>query len=242
MREREPFTRDDLEELGDLYARATAVVPMREIAAGGGDAATIAVRHDVDDNAGSLDTALRLAEWEAERGWFSTYFLLHDAHYWPQVGEAARELEQLGHEVGLHLNAIAEGIRQRRDPRAILDEALADLREHVTVTGTVAHGDMLCHAWGFVNDELWLECQRPAYGNPGRYVGGVKIDPVSLADYGLTYDANWLSRGDYLSDSGGQWSQPFDKVAARFPAAGQLHVLVHPDWWAHAFAADEVPA
>jgi hypothetical protein len=51
----------------------------------------------------------------------------------------------------------------------------------------------------------------------------------------LDFDANWLPRGDYLSDSGGRWSQPFSEVAAAWPARGQLHMLVHPCWWTEAF-------
>jgi hypothetical protein len=61
------------------------------------------------------------------------------------------------------------------------------------------------------------------------------------SNYGLEYDANWLPRGDYLSDSGGRWSQPFEKVAGYFGEV-QLHVLVHPDWWAQAFAPTAVAA
>ena len=56
-----------------------------------------------------------------------------------------------------------------------------------------------------------------------------------LAHFDLDYDANWLERGRYLSDSGGRWSTRFETVAGGFPFAGQLHMLVHPDWWAEAF-------
>jgi hypothetical protein len=49
-----------------------------------------------------------------------------------------------------------------------------------------------------------------------------------------------LSRGTYLSDSGGRWSQPFEQIAAE--RVGQLHMLVHPDWWGEAFAPVEAAA
>ena len=35
---------------------------------------------------------------------------------------------------------------------------------------------------------------------------------VAGSSYGLAYDAAWLPRGDYLSDSGQVWSRDFDKV------------------------------
>lgn len=240
MRDRAPFTAIDLQDLEALFSRASDVVPMREIAAGLRDPSAIGLRHDVDDNHGSLTTALELARWEADRGYASTFFLLHGSHYWGDVFDAARELVDLGHEVGLHCNSIAEGIRQRRNPLDILDEALAELRAAVPVVGTVAHGDGLCRdssgAVRFCNDEVFVECARPELGAPDRTVEGVAIVPRPLADYGLSYDANWLPRANYLSDSGGRWSQPFDRVADGFPFAGQLHLLVHPDWWIHAFA------
>lgn len=246
------FTAADLEALDALlYARADAVVAMRDVL--GGTARTIGLRHDVDDNPGSFATALRMAEWEHERGYASTYFLLHDSHYWGEhMLRYAPRLEALGHEVGLHVNAIAEGIRQRRDPHDVLTEALAYLRSSgVTVTGCVAHGDDLCYADAaktvlrFVNDEVFTESARPNVGKPTRTIrvngSACQLLPMSRRAYGLEYDPNWLSRGDYLSDSGGKWSQPVDEVAGRF-GSGQLHMLVHPDWWKQAFTREAVAA
>ncbi len=215
---------------------------MNVIANGNTDPAVLGLRHDVDDNRGSLDTALRLAEWEQERGYASTFFFLHGSYYWPQVGGAAKEILALGHEPAIHVNAIAESIRQSRDPHAILTEALAEIREYVPITGAVAHGDQLCHLHGFVNDEIFVECARPTYGLPDRAVNDVLLAPRSMKEYGLDYDANWLSRETYLSDSGGSWSQSFDAVANGFPYKGQLHMLVHPDHWGAAFARQEVAA
>jgi hypothetical protein len=248
MRSEAPFQADDLAELdARLFSRAERVVPMRDVFKGDRGERVIGLRHDVDDNPGSFETALRLAEWEFERGYSSTYFLLHDSHYW---GEdmlcRVQAFEDLGHEVGLHVNAIAEGLRQAREPHDILSEALSELRAAgVRVVGTVAHGDNLCHTANFVNDELFSECARKDYGKPNRHVhfDGVvwQIRPMSRRAYELEYDANWLSRRDYLSDSGGKWSQPFSAVVQRF-GEGQLHMLIHPDWWGGAFAPVEVTA
>jgi hypothetical protein len=71
---------------------------------------------------------------------------------------------------------------------------------------------------------------------------GVHIAPMSRRAYQLEYDANWLKRGDYLSDSGGEWSQPFEALVAGWPDLGQLHILIHPDWWVEAFQPAEVAA
>jgi hypothetical protein len=220
---------------------------MFDVARGDNGAGVIGLRHDVDDNPGSFRAALEMAAWEAEHGYSSTYYLLHGAHYWDEEMLCiVPEFEELGHEVGLHVNAVAEALRQNRDPHAILREALYQLRSAgVRVAGCVAHGDNLCHAAGFVNDEIFTECPRPDWGARDRVVSHqgvhVKLRQRTLEHYALTYDANWLTRGDYLSDSGGRWSQPWETAVVRF-GKGQLHVLIHPDWWTHAFEREEVSA
>jgi hypothetical protein len=235
-----PFRREDLEELGDFLHLAERVVPMYDVARGDTGAGVIGLRHDVDDNEGSLDTAVRMAEWEFEQGFASTYFLLHDSYYWgEEVLFVAEQLEDLGHEVGLHINGIAESLRQHRDARLIVREAVDYLRTAVRVVGCVAHGDHLCRKGHFVNDEMFTESRRPGYGDSDRQIVidemSTKINPVPRSDFGFEYDPNWLGRGNYLSDSGGKWSQPWCAIADVFPERSQLHMLVHPDWWSRAF-------
>lgn len=234
-----PFTIDDLVDLDSrLLAPARRVVPMFDVFKGDRGSDVIGLRHDVDDNEGSFETALAFAEWEFERGYASTYFLLHGSHYWRDaLAETPRFLE-LGHEVGIHVNAIAVALAEDGDPHAILFTALEELRAYVPVRGCVAHGDRSCHAHRFVNDEMFTESARPDYGRPDRFLTSgeivIQLEPVSRSLYGLEYDASWLPRSDYLSDSGGRWSQPIDDVVDR-DRDGQLHVLVHPDWWSQAF-------
>lgn len=245
MRPQAPFRASDLEELdARLLSRAERVVPMYDVARGDTGAGVIGLRHDVDDNQGSLDTALAMARWEFARGYSSTYFLLHGSYYWgEQALNAAEEFEELGHEVGIHVNAIAEALRTQSDPHVVLAEALAYLRNSARVVGCVAHGDPLCRRKDesvvFVNDELFSESPRPGIGPATRTLvfkgRRMRLAPIPRSTYGLEYDANWLSRGNYVSDSGGRWSQPFERVVSGFPGDGQLHVLVHPDWWSEAF-------
>lgn len=254
MRDAAPFLASDLEELdARLLSRAERVVPMRDVYKGDTDARVIGLRHDVDDNPGSFDTALRMAQWEFERGYSSTYYLLHTAYYWDQALVEASRFEELGHEVGIHVNAIAEGLRTRREPHLILARAISDLRASgVRVVGCAAHGDPLCrdgHRLVFVNDEMFLESPRSECGAPDRLVEREKVvlplSPLSREVFGLEYDANWLSRGDYISDSGGYWNprrDSFELAVRHWSEAGQLHLLIHPDWWADAFAPAEVAA
>lgn len=241
MRTVEPFQQDDLAELDmRLLDRAARVVAMEDVAQGDTEPGVIGLRHDVDN---VIEPAVAMAEWEAERGYRSTYFILHTAPYWDNktlLQDSLAAISEQGHEIGIHCNALAEACETGRDPADILHQAIDELRSYgYPVTGVVAHGDRLCHTVGFVNDEMFLESRRSSRGEPTRELGGVhtvKLAPVSRERFGLEYDASWLPRADYLSDSGGRWSQPFSEVAERFPTLkGQLHMLVHADWWPQAF-------
>ena len=250
------FDHTDLERLDALLSRAERVVPMRDIHMGDRNPRVIGMRHDVDavsDRAlDAFETALQMARWEFDRGYSSTYYLLHSSHYWNADNLVrALEFEELGHEVGIHINAIAEGLRHRRSPDWILCEALVDIRSvGLRVDGGVAHGDHLCHRARFVNDEMFCESPRPSWGDPFRIVQWkgteVPLEPKPIGDYHLKYLATHLPRGDYLSDSGGTWSDGlggnFADVIERWPEMGQLHVLQHSDWWSAAFETQRVAA
>ncbi len=210
---------------------------MGEIADGNHDERVIGMRHDVDNE---IMPAVAMAAWEAERGYHSTYFILHTAPYWQdkeRLKAALLAIRGLGHEIGFHVNAITQAIETGEDPLDIALDASDELRSYgCDVRGVVAHGDTACYVHHFINDEIFLESPRSEYGAPDRFISrGVKLDPISRADLGFDYDPNWLPRGEYLSDSGGRWSKPFAQVADEWPSAGQLHMLVHPDWWDEAF-------
>lgn len=248
MRDRAPFQPDDLCDLDELlFARADAVVAMREIHDGEGSFGVVGLRHDIDDH--GFEAALQIARWEAERGYRATYFVLHTAPYWTdrRLRGSLEEIASLGHEIGIHANAVAEALRIGGDPAVILAAAVDTLRVWgFDVRGVAAHGDPGCYddtgRLRFVNDEMFTECARPEMGDPDRIIRGqavmVRLQPRPLAEFGLEYDTYRLPRALYLSDSGGRWSVPFDEMCDRFPTPdGQLHVLWHPDWWAEAFPA-----
>jgi hypothetical protein len=110
------------------------------------------------------------------------------------------------------------------------------------VTGSVAHGDRLCHTVGFINNEIFEECLRPAthqpdrvleYADPAGATRRLQLRQRPMADFGLDYEANYIGHTRYLSDTGGRWSRPFGEVDAVFEREGGfLQMLVHPVWWA----------
>ncbi len=239
---------NDLDKLDRLLDRATAVVSMREVYAGATDPRIIGLRHDVDN---TIDEAVDFAQWEFERGYRATYFILHNAPYWADKDRlqiALRMIQVFGHEIGIHNSALSDAAVTGDDPRLALCEAILELESYGhDIVGTVAHGAPECYGDDgrvrVVNDEMFRECARPELGPPDRAVGATTIRPESLAEYGLDYDANWIGRDSYLSDSGGSWSPPgFDMVAQSWPGIGQLHLLVHPCHWTAAFSTKGVAA
>lgn len=233
-----PFQPADLVALDQFLDRAAHVVPMEYVYEGGMNLpGVIGLRHDCDN---VIHPAVRMAEWEASRGYASTYYILHTSPYWQDktlLRESLERIAELGHEIGIHNDAITVALETGRDPADILHEVTDELRSYGhTIRSTVAHGNHRCHVDKYVNDIMFQECERDHYGDLSRF----GWEPTPLSEFGLDFDANWLPRGDYLSDSGGRWSKPFDDVAAAWPANGQLHMLVHPDWWAEAFEPAKV--
>lgn len=269
MRARAPFQTEDLEELDvRLLAKASRVIAMEDAFDGDKAANTIALRHDCD-SAASLDIAARLARWEADRGYRSSYYILHTSAYWnsSSFSRLLDEIAGCGHEIGIHTDALAESLVTGEDPDIILDRAVTRLRDlgH-QVRGVAGHGNAICNRtaargepW-FSNDEHFIECRRTHLGGDPMppadrmlWRGNItrKLAPRHLADFGLEYEALWLSVPFYfrLSDSGGHWNdEGFEQIVETFSsqidvteAAStnedpmQLHVLQHPDWWGAAF-------
>lgn len=218
----------------------------------------VAMRHDVDHD---LDYALEMAYWERERGFRATYFLLPSAPYWndPHLVAKALQLQDYGHEVGLHVNILAEwAAGSTDDPGRRLGEQLARLRDGgVRVCGIAAHGDRLCYEHDLANDWAFAELRPddPRQTEDGRTAEGTR-DPegrralryppdhtarrpdgasfalwsLSLVDYDVAYHA-WHTRFDrYFSDSGGGWTRTPDPLGFE-PGDERWQILIHPIHW-----------
>jgi len=216
----------------------------------------VVLRHDVDHD---LDLALEMAFWEHRRGYRASYFLLPSASYWQDelLDEKVLQLTDYGHEVGLHLNGLAEWADGRVDDvQGRLRSGLATLRTAgVEVIGTAAHGDKSCYTHGVINNWVFSDL-RPA--NPASEDGlsaeGVPSpDPafripypgdtitredgatfalwsIPMADLGLAYEAVRLPMDGYYSDSGGSWSRSPDPMTVDL-STGRHQVLIHPEYY-----------
>lgn len=195
------------------------------------------LRHDVDHD---LEVALRMARIEHARGVRSTYYLLTPP--WGEVnylGEWKRgftfsteakagiaELLSYGHEVGYHNNLVTVSRASGKDPLAHLAAVVkAFAAVGIAPIGTASHGDREAGQGGYVN----YDC----------------LKGVDLTEHGLAYEAYWLPRIGYVSDSGGRLSltdngptvttvqeptpDDFARLVSRLKRPAQ--VLMHPWWW-----------
>ncbi len=250
---RRAFGSDDLEALDAILRQAQAVIPVRaliELPAGQRSPRLVVLRHDTDND---IDNAVRFAEWEAARGYRASYYVLHTDWYYREgfagpptryVLRALERIQRLGHEIGLHNNAITVALRTGRDPVEVVSAELEYLRRHgFDVVGTAAHGDALCRTCGYNNGEVFVETPRPEHGPAARTIActeaasgralRTELRPATMASLGLTYEANFIENRHYLTDSHGRWNRPLEVAAAEFDRRDAfLKFLIHPSWWA----------
>jgi len=218
----------------------------------------IGLRHDVDHD---LDIALEMSFWEKEMGFRATYFLLHTAEYWNQEKflDKALQIQDFGHEVGLHLNAITEWLRgEISDPLKRIRDVLELLRSAgLRVQGVSCHGDRLCYEKNFINYWLFSELrpEDPAQIETGLNAEGIRAvenEPwitypnshtltrkdgrelplwsVSMERVGLAYEALHVPFDSYFTDSHGGWERSPDPLD-RDLTTGRHQVLIHPIHW-----------
>lgn len=177
----------------------------------------LVLRHDLDN---SIEQALRIARIDAEQGCSSSFFVrVHARGYnimsLPSLA-ALREMEELGHDVELHLEGgIGEVLggtntawadRQRAVFEAALDRPLGGFSLHEPARmGGLEFADALLERWS----------------------GTVRYH---------AYEGRFTTPTmKYLSDSSGNWREGhFGLWIGKVP---RLQVLTHPFWW-----FDKVPA
>jgi len=153
-----------------------------------------------------MDRALLMAQIEYSLDIQSTYFVLHTAKYYRSETfiRNCREVQDLGHEVGLHNNILTVAMKTKHRPRTILERELQYLRKNgVKIFGTAAHGDRACREFTYVNYEIFRDCT-PPYREERQEFRGIKLHSLRLDSYGL-YEAYFLPRDHYITDGSGIW-------------------------------------
>ncbi len=168
-------------------------------------AADLILRHDLDM---SLDAALPVAEVEQELGVLAHYFVLLRTEMYNPLSAAGlavlAQLRDLGHEIGLHLDASLYD----NDPEALQGAASQEC--------------------GLLEMALNSPVRVISFHRPAKALLGYD-EP--LAGCAHAYQSRFFKAMGYCSDSRGAWrhGHPLDQEAVSTGRALQL--LTHPIWW-----------
>lgn len=191
----------------------------------------VLMRHDVDHNPA---WARDLAKVENELGIRSTFFALTNDNsrgWWvnkdrrQQMYDLYLEIQDMGHEVGLHYDFLGQKFLHNQEPLDSATEILEGFRSAgLNIRGCASHGSaQLRKALGaeqkikgtpypldYVNYVVWEEIRGPqkTLDLKGKTQN---IPCMKLSDLDLAYEAYWVSMDWYTSDSSGlgargQWN------------------------------------
>lgn len=187
------------------------------------DRSVCLLRHDVDWDVEIPETLL-VAEMEHSLGIHSSYYLIPSIVQIRELFfrsgtlaiEAGLKLQDMGHEVGLHNNALARSIQLNKSYKEVFEEELLLLRDRgIRVDGTSAHGDPLCRKGRvyperigvFANYEIFKQCVSSCRQRNVLLRGekeGILLHTLDLNDYKL-YETYFLPRDYYITRSKGSW-------------------------------------
>ena len=169
------------------------------------DRADIVLRHDIDL---SLEHAVNLATLEAEEGVQASYYVLACSEFYnlltPSSRAALKRLVELGHEVGLHLDA------------SISNEQNGDLESIATLE---------CH---LIESVLGEPVRSISFHRPAKqYLDNAD----NLAGRLHAYQPRFFSDIDYCADSTGCWKygHPLDRESVK--QGKPIQLVTHPIWW-----------
>ena len=225
---------------------------------------TLMLRHDVDYYP---ELAYEMACVEADQGIRSTYYILttdSGSKWWDDKAlrrshlKRIAEIQGMGHEVGLHYDFFGDyfcdGVFPEDNIKDILEEFSA---AGIEIVGSAAHGSLrmrkilgatngTAYPKDYVNYKIWEECNTKG---AELFANGRKLrsPALSLKEYGLRYEAYWITRDWYFSDSRGKfWAQGRIPRTVKEQDKTQLHphqaiammregevmqILIHPIWW-----------
>jgi len=164
-------------------------------------------RHDIDF---SPHRALSLARLENERSVVATYFVLPGSAFYnpfePAVRDVLRAISALGHDMGLHYDAVnVEGAVDAHVDRLTFE---ADaLKRHL---------DVDIRAFSLHNPSVSPDVKLDA----GHYSGLINASAPALR-----------AQFTYASDSNGRWRFRSLHDVVDDPNVARLYAVTHPEWW-----------
>ena len=210
-RRADDFTERNYERLLDLAAESYRFVDIGEALDDSGPAPAVVWRHDVDY---SPHRSLSLARIEHAKGLRCVYHFMLSSRYYnvlePEVAALLREIAELGHFLGVHVDMDVFG--KEEFPSEADIEARVDFER-----GVLEHclGRRLT-SMSFHNVTV----------NAQRLTAKAKLAGLHTADLAVKE-----KKLRYVSDSNGLWRYDRLDCVLSEPPCRRLMVLTHPVWW-----------
>ena len=165
----------------------------------------VILRHDVDY---SLKCSLKFAHIEADLGVSSTYFVLLTSDFYnvasPNCLRILRELQSMGHEIGLHFDEKAYNT-------ATVEETISNILRERDILSSILQTPIRC-----------VSMHRPSKAT-------LEAD-LLVPGMINSYSKKFLHEFKYLSDSRRHWREPvLDIIHSEM--YNRLHILTHAFWY-----------
>jgi hypothetical protein len=167
----------------------------------------VILRHDVDF---SLESAHSMARVEAMEGIFSTFFFMINSPLYNLLSNQALRIVtaigEMGHAIGLHFDPLSQSHK----------DGVADrLKRELTI---------LSSYYPFAN------LRTISLHRTGTFLN--LLSELPLGDIQHTYDPRYFVKGQYFSDSRGQWGTDGNPtLSPAFKSGLGIQLTVHPMWW-----------
>ena len=174
---------------------------------------TVIMRHDVDY---TLNGVAQLARIEADAGATASYLFRVHAHeynlFTPHVYRLLHDLRRLGHEIGLHFEAMTVARALGIDPQDLLKKEKRILEDilGIAIATTSEHRDIthVVHETPYYHDVH---------------------SPLDAGFRNYAMEPRYMVEMKYLSDSNGVWRE--GDLLQHIDRHDRFQVLIHPDWW-----------
>jgi hypothetical protein len=202
----------------------------------------VTLRHDVDNHPFK---ALEMARMEQSHGIRASYYILSTARYYgkykttnviryPSMESVYLNLYAMGHEIGVHNDLVEIMINHKLDPFVFAKDELKYFEKlGIPIYGSVAHGSYTASNT-VRNFEMFSDF---AKSKSVEYEGkSYPIGQHTMAEYGYSYEANFINHTKYFSESGGKWSNKggydeFIQFIKNSKPGDRIQILTHPTWW-----------
>ena len=168
--------------------------------------------------------------------------------------EICRNIQSMGHEIGIHNDLISDYLIKGKDPKENLTELLKVFEgEGITISGSASHGSSFVQKLnktlnintfipytinlGFselIEEALVKSPGKRQPPDPKFKNRELNLPCLNMNEFGLKYESYFVHFDHYVSDTSRRfWSTGDDPIATlkKMEKSGTLQCLFHPIWW-----------